>query len=291
MKKYFVTSDLHSYYDEFIGVLDKAGFDISNPDHILIVCGDLFDRGPKTKELLEFIKGIPQDRRVLIRGNHEELFEVLLHKSFPEKHDFSNGTVRTFCALADADIDKLDKSYWYKQEIVDNVPKGTYSFRPYEYWREIKEKVYNFKIVEWFNSKEWVNYFEVYNYIFVHCFIPTPTPYDLYSPTRSKPIYREDWRNSTQTEWRDSTWGCPWRLYLEGLFKPEEKKGKTLVCGHWPVNDFHLYLEKHGSLDNYDIYIGKHLIGLDACTSNTGQINLLVINNEKDVEIYNYKST
>ena len=40
-KKYFVTSDLHSYYTEFIEALNKHQFDINNHNHILIVCGDL----------------------------------------------------------------------------------------------------------------------------------------------------------------------------------------------------------------------------------------------------------
>ena len=42
MKKYFVTSDIHGFYDEFMASLDRAGFDIINPDHILVICGDIF---------------------------------------------------------------------------------------------------------------------------------------------------------------------------------------------------------------------------------------------------------
>ena len=46
-KKFFVVADVHSFYDEMKQELDTAGFDINNPDHILVSCGDVLDRGPK----------------------------------------------------------------------------------------------------------------------------------------------------------------------------------------------------------------------------------------------------
>ena len=45
--KYFVISDIHSYYDEMIDSLKNYSFDVSNKEHHLLVLGDLFDRGPK----------------------------------------------------------------------------------------------------------------------------------------------------------------------------------------------------------------------------------------------------
>lgn len=44
MKKYFVASDIHSFYTPFIKELNKTGFDLNNEEHILIICGDLFDK-------------------------------------------------------------------------------------------------------------------------------------------------------------------------------------------------------------------------------------------------------
>ena len=45
MKKYFITSDVHSFYDELKMALSKKGFQDDNPDHILVVphgilCGE-----------------------------------------------------------------------------------------------------------------------------------------------------------------------------------------------------------------------------------------------------------
>ena len=68
MKKYFVASDIHSFYTPFIIELNKTSFDLNNEEHILIICGDLFDRGSESLKLYEFIKSLPKERRILIRG-------------------------------------------------------------------------------------------------------------------------------------------------------------------------------------------------------------------------------
>ncbi len=68
MKKYFITSDTHSFYNELIEELNNKGFDVNNKDHIIIMCGDLFDRGSESLKLYEFIKSLPKERRILIRG-------------------------------------------------------------------------------------------------------------------------------------------------------------------------------------------------------------------------------
>ena len=54
MKEYFVVADVHSFYDEMMAALTNEGFDVNNPDHIVINCGDMMDRGPKSREMLDF---------------------------------------------------------------------------------------------------------------------------------------------------------------------------------------------------------------------------------------------
>ena len=48
--------------------MNKTGFDLNNEEHILIICGDLFDRGSESSKLYEFIKSLQKERRILIRG-------------------------------------------------------------------------------------------------------------------------------------------------------------------------------------------------------------------------------
>ena len=55
-KKYFVVSDIHSFCRELKKGLKQAGFDKENPDHVLIVCGDIFDRGHQTLQTYKFLK-------------------------------------------------------------------------------------------------------------------------------------------------------------------------------------------------------------------------------------------
>ena len=112
--KYFVVSDIHSDYTGLKTALKNAGFNKRNKDHTLIVCGDVFDRGSETVELYKFLTSIPKKRCILIKGNHELLYEELLDKSFPESHDFSNHTVDTFCQIAGYSPKILTSDYWSK---------------------------------------------------------------------------------------------------------------------------------------------------------------------------------
>jgi len=47
--KYFVSSDIHGHFDEWMNSLAAKGFDINNPQHKIVLCGDIFDRGHQPK--------------------------------------------------------------------------------------------------------------------------------------------------------------------------------------------------------------------------------------------------
>jgi len=150
--KYFVCSDLHSHYIALIESLNKAGYDVNNPEHKLIVCGDIFDRGDETLEVYKFLKSIPKERRILIRGNHEVLYLDLLKKHLPDSYDYSNGTVKTFCHIAKVNPEKMDASYWYKKYSGDHSIsiKNILS----DIWLMVKEKVKKSRITKWLTSDE-----------------------------------------------------------------------------------------------------------------------------------------
>lgn len=113
--RYFCVSDIHSFYNELIRALRQAGFNKRNKNHTLIVCGDIFDRGPDAVAVYKFLKSIPKKRCILIKGNHEPLYLELLTKPFPKGYDFSNHTVDTFCQLArDVWKDDISKSNYLK---------------------------------------------------------------------------------------------------------------------------------------------------------------------------------
>ena len=73
MPKFFVTSDIHGYFDIFIKELTSAGFDKNDENHWLVVCGDCFDRGQQPRELKDYLDTV--ERKIIIRGNHEDLLK------------------------------------------------------------------------------------------------------------------------------------------------------------------------------------------------------------------------
>lgn len=260
----FYVSDIHSFYGPLIDALNQAGFDVENESHRLIICGDIFDRGPDTLKVYQFIKNLPQHRRILIRGNHDLLYYELLKKSFPHPYDFSNGTVDTFCQIAGVNPQELDIHYYKKQYYKrQQTPDSAYiQFKLKDTWEKVVRSVWASEITEWLFSDEWVNYHESENIIAVHSFIPLEM----------------DWRNATAEAWERAMWGCPWKQFKCGFFKSEAERGKTLIVGHWHAEDFHRAFEnKHG---DYELYFGPNLIALDGMTAMTLNIPVLKITPE-----------
>lgn len=280
-KKYFVVSDIHSFCRELKKGLKQAGFDKENPDHVLIVCGDVFDRGHQTLQTYKFLKSLPEDRCILIRGNHESLYFELLEKDYPEEHDFSNGTVLTFCQIAGFEMDTV---YDLRTGLIYRFDPNGILDDYLDLWDNVKTKVRNSHVTEWLQSSQWKNYYELGDYIFVHSFIP------LYFDNRGKNLreeyfiyygeteyfsFKPDWRQATDQEWEKASWGQPFVFFDAGFFDAEKENGKILVCGHYRCSEFnehYLGLEKC-----HDIYKGTNLIAIDATTALSKKVNVLVI--------------
>ena len=247
--KFFVVSDLHSYFTPFKRALDVAGFDKDNPNHWLICCGDAFDRGDESEELLYYLMSL--ERKTLVKGNHDLLLEDLCMREFPYNHDISNGTVRTVNSIGGAGegypFDKCCESTWNR----------TAAYRA-----------------------SLINYFETENYIFVHSWVPLKCLDNMpkhYTKNRQFE-YDPDWRTADRNSWEQAMWGNPFELAEQGF----NKTGKTIVFGHWHCSTG--WAKKEGRSEfgddaKWDIYRNedKKIIGLDRCTAHTGKVNVLVI--------------
>ena len=246
MPKFFVTSDIHSYYKELITALQGAGFDENNEEHWLIVCGDCFDRGPDSLGVLKYLRDLP--RKVLIKGNHEQLLVDCCVREYPMQHDISNGTAKTIFHLG------------YGIEFDDMCKYTLTKVRPF------------------INSM--VNYFETKNYIFVHSWIPVINKDGLpayYTKGRSFG-FNPDWRNASQKDWDDAMWGNPFDMAKRGLL-PD----KTVVFGHWATEHKWAEIENRKDFDEnakFDTFYGDKIIGVDACTAYSGKCNVIVIEDE-----------
>lgn len=306
MKKYFICSDIHSFYRPFMTALKEKGFNKNNPEHILIICGDCFDRGPDSVDLYKFLKTFPEERCILIRGNHEDLFLELLEKRRIDNYDISNGTVKTLYSIAGKETlyDELlyGNSWWAfgmdRNLVNDIIAMREKSFKNILNYKKIKE----FK--DFLNSDRWLDYYETNNYIFTHSFIPVKAKagslsqlfgYDIADACDSE--YDPDWRKLSRAEWeaKQARWGNPWKQAYYDL----NKTGKYIVCGHWHTSDFYnsdleeklMYEEiteeefekRQLSRDNNPIYSNSKtkLIGLDACTVLSYRVNVLVLNEEE----------
>lgn len=149
MKKLFVISDIHGHCTLLKEALDQAGFDKDNEDHLLICCGDYFDRGDENMQVMKFFERLKC--KVLLRGNHEDMLLKLLQTGKVLPHHYINGTMSTLQNIfgkyfVDPINDTIDFSG--KTRIVDRICEFI---------------------------EETVNYYETEHYIFVHGWLPEST--------------------------------------------------------------------------------------------------------------------
>lgn len=260
MKKYFIISDVHSYYSYMIEALNKNNFDINNPEHIIISCGDNFDRGNESKEMLNFLYNLYiQNRLILIKGNHEDLFKEMIIRGEALHHDFSNGTVKTLGQL--------------------QIPN---SFNEYDVFYNFDELTMNYdkrfdEIIQ--NS---LDYYETQKYIFVHGWIPVNEKMSGYT-------FNSNWRNANKKEWNKARWYCGIEMAENGIIEPN----KTIICGHWHAAYGNIKKEHPECLTRHDTdkflydpkfhipYYSNGIIAIDACTALTHFCNCLVFNEDE----------
>lgn len=249
MPKLFCISDVHGFYNEMREALDDAGFDQNNEEHWLISCGDNWDRGSQPYEVMQYMKSLP--RKVLIKGNHEQLFVDCCERGEAYANDYSNGTFKTIC-----DLGGFDFGYTFS-ECCDRALARTQMF-----------------------LNNMVDYFETKNHIFVHSFVPLHCddnlpPYYVHNRKYSK---MENWREANALKWEDARWGDPFDLADRGLL-PD----KTLVFGHWHCSKGWAKKEHRSQFDDdakFDPFYGEGFIAIDACTAHTGKVNCIVIDDE-----------
>lgn len=248
-KKYFVVADVHSFYTELQRALDAAGFDKDNPEHVFISCGDLFDRGAESCEVLNFVMSLPKERRIFIRGNHEDLLEKCIKRKEFFVNDLSNGTLRTILNLAGHHEDEywLDRDEWSYHKVFDEIKK----VKPL-----------------WDYLKECRNYYQLGKYVFVHSWYPF--------------VLQEDeliikLNAATEEEWDAARWGNPFEFWYDGVNIPDS----VTVVGHWHTSWAHSFYHKDGTEfgpdANFDIFVDEGIVGLDACTAYSHKCNCFVI--------------
>ena len=241
-KTYFCVADVHSFYTEMRRALSEQDYDENNPSHIFVSLGDLFDRGPESKECLEFVNSIPNERKILIRGNHEILMrQMVFGGNWPRGIDKHNGTWKTAC-----DITGVDKA-----EVMEKMRKNS------EFWKYYHDTEY-YRIVG--------------DFVLTHAWVPCKR-IGYNGSVKAVPI--ENWDNEDDCDWDNYyTWANGMNLWQLGA----RVESKTVICGHWNTSWGWKNI-RHKCVDLYDgdaihePFIDDGIVALDACTVVSKKVN------------------
>jgi serine/threonine protein phosphatase 1 len=243
MPKLFVVSDIHSFYTPLKKALDEAAFDLTNKNHWLIVCGDVFDRGEESEEVFKYLMSL--ERKILVKGNHDILLEELCNRGLPYINDIYNGTAATVYDLGEQEdskeFDKCCRNTWNRLAR----------------YRELL-----------------VNYFETKNYIFVHSWIPM---IDQAYDENWRNATDSQWEGAM---WDNPFKLAEKELNKTGktiVFGHWHCSNGHKLLGHCEdefEDDDHSYVIWE------PCYFKNDTIGIDRCTAHTGKVNVLVLEDD-----------
>ena len=263
--KYFVFSDIHGYYSLLKQKLNEYGFDENNDEHMLISIGDNFDRGLENYEMFLFLKEMKNKNKIiLIKGNHEDLMMEMLSRGYPISRDYSNGT-----------YDALNQFYKRYYNIDADVKPNDF----HDVYIKLKEDGFIDLIYQM------LDYYETKNYVFTHGFIPVNGIYNYYY--NSNCSYDPDWRKSDGKRFELSRWINGIEMSIKYDIGEPNKK---IIIGHFhssygnirkdlkePLSDSILKRLEFSDFRLFEPYIDKNIIAIDACTTLTKKVNVLVI--------------
>lgn len=252
MAQYFITSDVHGFFNELMVALNSKGFDVNNSDHKLIVLGDLFDRGSDNRKVYEFVKSLG-DRFIYVRGNHEDLLgdcvrEIVSGREVSEHH-WNNKTVDT---------------------IAEFTQMNTNVFRVFVRWENVNQTTWEVMkpILDWIDEKS-VDCYELDDNVFVHGWIPS--------------TFRKNW---TKENWQRARWYNGMEMWKNGYCLED----KIIWCGHWCCSyGWSKIRQKYKEFPpknrkewekSFQPFVDDGIIALDSSVSYSGFLNCVVYDEE-----------
>lgn len=262
MKKLFVVSDVHGHYHEMIDALEQAGFDENNENHLLISCGDEFDRGEHSLAVYTYFRRLESvNKAVILKGNHSIfMIDYLSGKSVSPFNYLYNGTNET---LADFLMQTKPFETWCA---MGGVLEPTYGdFATWITVAKLDLKQWYPDLLEWLETRPY--YFETKNYIFTHGAIDG-TCKDWHFPKKDYKGRFMDWD------------ACMWD---DGSFFGSEinNTDKTVIIGHFGTAHLRSMYgieseDPHSILKRED----GRVIAIDATTKLSKRVNVLVIEDD-----------
>lgn len=267
MKKYFICSDIHSDYNALMNAIKENGFDINNDNHILVVAGDIFDRGEDSVKVYEYLKNLTDiNRAIVLAGNHHEMFiDFLEHNNmylcaFNYRNNGLRATVEDF----------LHQTAPWEMYIMFHFDEETQRKTTNDEWnkawcdfvrtsaQEINEEYPD--LLPWL--KNLPDYLELKHNVITHGMIDG---------------YAVDWHYPTKG-WKD----CHWAKPVDAAFL-KNVTGKHIYLGH--IDSDTIRDTFHLPKDNYSLYTRPEgdVTYLDSCTILTHHLNMVVVEDEEEI--------
>lgn len=144
--KYFITSDVHSYYTKLQEKLTSLSF--NKEEDTLVLLGDAFDRGPETIALYDWLRSLPNIIYVL--GNHDQMTIDFLENPHYEKASFNayrNGnkyTLMHFAGINETEFDQWieDEPTRIRDKILVRYPELLHYLKKLPLWFETEDEIF-----------------------------------------------------------------------------------------------------------------------------------------------------
>lgn len=140
MRRVYVISDLHGYYDLFIKLLEKISF---SEFDLLYIIGDVCDRGPDSLKILFYIQ--EHDNIILIKGNHEYMMqEALYYGVYYDDIDYPSKAFKLWIANGGNTTMENIREYLQKDKLKHEdyrVVRSAFLKNLYEYLNNLPEYI------------------------------------------------------------------------------------------------------------------------------------------------------
>lgn len=272
MKKFFIVSDVHSFYFLMEKSLVEKGFEFDNSEHVVVICGDAFDRGEDTVQMFHFLQEMhKQNRLIYIRGNHEDLLiscvREIVNGYSPSMHHFENGTIKTICDLCGfPSVHALC--------VINDTKK----------W-QVYEKVK--PLIDFINEVS-VDYLETNNHIFVHGWVPCTTSDENIYHARKKFSGIDSVWNKPDNPLYEGAWkAARWINGMDAWEQGCRIDNKTIVMGHWHCSWGWSHIRRERKefpqknwikwKESFEPFADEGILAIDACTAYSNFVNCIVL--------------
>lgn len=270
--RYIFISDVHGQFTRMMDALDEANFD--RKKDTLVSLGDLFDRGPDSWEVLEYVMSCPN--RILIWGNHDlRLRELLIGADYPQSYDKSNGMLETLCSFCGTKVYTI--SVGLHQLKCDDDKRERCKLL----WKYFDECRFAVEFKDLVGTHAWIPAMIDYN----------KTSFDKWGRPISRIVckYDKDWRNTRWDLWVDTTWGNSQTMFDSKVFIPNKK----LIVGHWHAWRFRaMFLTgemTYRSQEDIDFSTFEYedkFVAIDGCSNAAyGKVNAWVYETDEKPEL------